>query len=188
MVPWSDMNFASKSVNTEHTQTALGGFTRTPMQQYAWVKISYLIALLLGAFFSFLTIFFVLGSIQQFTQLPPSQITGVGLAVGLALAITLTYIQATTAYGFLFCKQWVRYIVYIHTAAILLAGFVILPLTNLTHLIEPTLTAAVPYFFITAFVIFTPVLQHQSRWSGVVTVTYLLMILVTISLNIYTHI
>lgn len=155
-------------------------------------EIFYKLWVISNAFFGFifvvLTFFFVLRSVQNITQIYTQLNPTLTSIVFSGLLITaMTFIQGSTAYGLLFRRKWVKVTLISHSIAILFSATILLPIFELNGLIDSTLKSGIPYFLLAIYGILSPLYTTQKKYDWIVPVIYLLAIVITISLNLYTQ-
>lgn len=146
-------------------------------------KFEYGICSLAGAFFVFLTFY----TVAKVPYLIPTYAPIVSTTVLMCLVgflIILVFIQGITAYGFLYSKSWIKYLITLHALAYLIYAALILPIIASQPFSKTVFLSATPYYVFGIILWFFVTLKKPSRYSFLLSFLYLVSVILIITFQV----
>ncbi len=145
-------------------------------------KIEYLICSIIGSLFAFMTIF-TIAKIPYLLPKYSASLTPTTTAYVIIMLLVLVGIQAITAWGLIYSRSWIKYIVAIHSIAVFLYSLIILPYFTERPISYNLLISGIPYFVAAILFWFFITLRAPSK-KIIPIVVYIVFVIITIAFQI----
>ena len=140
-------------------------------------------ACLAGFLFFFMTVYTVV-KMPNVLMKYGSDLTSTTFVLTVGLLLILILMQGITAYGFWYLKPWIRNVLTIHSTALLIYAFVILPIINTSGPAYTLLVSGIPYLVSTIALWFFITLKGTTRHATPISIMYLVCTALTILFQI----
>ncbi len=136
-----------------------------------------------GLLFFFMTVYTVI-KMPNVLMKYGSELTSLTLFYTTGLLLILIFMQGITAFGFWYLRPWIRNILTIHSAALLVYAFIILPIVDSSGPAYSLLMSGIPYLTSAIAVWFFVTLKGKPRFTPLISIVYALCAALTILFQI----
>ena len=150
------------------------------------IRLEYLLTTLLGVFFTFLT-FFTISKVIYLISYRLNVLPADAQTYVLLTFAAIIFIEASTAYGFLYSRPWIKYIISVHALSIIITGMLVLPKINMDFAVNSTLTNGIPYYLMGIGLWFFSTLKGDSKFNILVPALYTFSITTVIVIQLFMY-
>lgn len=146
-------------------------------------KFEYVVCSFIGVFFTFMTFYTIAKTPYLISKYAPV-ITPLVLLYLVGFIAIMIFVQGITAYGFLYSKSWIKYIITLHAIAYIVYTVVILPAATALPFSKAVLLSASPYYVMAIVLWFFITLKKPTRHPLLIVFLYTVSIILTIAFQV----